>query len=76
MELNNVIAIVAEVLEMDKEKITAESRFVDDLRADSLDLYQIIMAIEEQYNIEISDEDAESILTVGDAAEKIESILN
>ncbi len=76
MELDNVIEIVSKVTAIDKDKITAESKFEDDLQADSLDLYQIIMAIEEQYNITISDEDAEKIVTVGDAAEKLENVLN
>lgn len=76
MELEKVIDIVSKVLGIDKEKITADSKFEDDLQADSLDLYQIIMSIEEQYNIEISDEDAEKIVTVGDAAEKLESAIN
>ena len=76
MELENVIEIVSKVMGIDKSKITAESKFEDDLQADSLDLYQIIMAIEEQYNIEISDEDAAKIVTVGDAAEKLENAIN
>ncbi len=76
MELEKVIEIVSKVMGIDKEKISADSKFEDDLQADSLDLYQIIMAIEEQYNIEISDEDAEQIVTVGDAAEKLENAIN
>lgn len=76
MELEKVIEIVAKVMGVENDKVSADSKFVDDLQADSLDLYQIIMALEEQYNISISDEDAETIVTVGDVAEKLESALN
>lgn len=76
MELEKVIDIVAKVMGVEANKVTADSKFVDDLQADSLDIYQIIMALEEQYNITISDEDAETIVTVGDVAEKLENALN
>lgn len=76
MELEKVIDIVAKVMGVEADKVTADSKFVDDLQADSLDIYQIIMALEEQYNITISDEDAETIVTVGDVAEKLENALN
>lgn len=76
MELEKVIEIVAKVMGVDNDKVSADSKFVDDLQADSLDIYQIIMALEEQYNITISDEDAETIVTVGDVAEKLENALN
>jgi len=52
--------------------VTPEAKFVDDLGADSLDLVELVMALEEEYNMEISDEDAEKILTVGDAIEYIQ----
>lgn len=76
MELEKVIDIVAKVMGVEADKVTEDSKFVDDLQADSLDIYQIIMALEEQYNITISDEDAETIVTVGDVAEKLENALN
>ena len=53
-----------------------ETTFVDDLGADSLDLFQIIMGIEEEFDIEIANEDAENILTVGDAVEQIKNAIN
>jgi len=62
-----MVGIIAEQLTVDKEKVVANASFVDDLGADSLDLVELIMAMEEGYDIEIPDEDAESIATVQDA---------
>lgn len=59
--------IVAEQLDMDLEKVTETSSFVDDLGADSLDTVELVMAFEEEFKVEIPDEDAEKIKTVGDA---------
>jgi acyl carrier protein len=62
-----VRGIVAERLGVDEDTITMESAFTDDLNADSLDLVEVIMALEQEFGTEIKDEDAESIRTVGDA---------
>lgn len=65
--------IIVEQLGVNESEVTPEAKFVDDLGADSLDLVELVMALEEEYNMEISDEDAEKILTVGDAIEYIRS---
>ena len=70
MEFEKLQEIIAEVLNVDPEEITMDTTFVDDLGADSLDVFQIIMGIEEEFDIEISNEDAEKIVTVGDAVEQ------
>ena len=76
MEFEKLQEIIAEVLNVDPEEITMETTFVDDLGADSLDVFQIIMGIEEEFDIEISNEDAEKIVTVGDAVEQIKNAVN
>ena len=76
MEFEKLRQIIAEVLNVDPEEITMETTFVDDLGADSLDIFQIIMGIEEVFDIEIPTEAAETIVTVGDAAEQIRTSLN
>ena len=76
MEFENLQGIIAEVLNVDTEDITMATTFVDDLGADSLDIFQIIMGIEEEFDIEIPQEAAENIVTVGDAVEQIKSALN
>jgi acyl carrier protein len=65
--------IIVEQLGVNENEVTPEAKFVDDLGADSLDLVELVMALEEEYNIEISDEDAEKILTVGDVIEYIQA---
>ena len=65
--------IIIEQLGVNESEVKPEAKFVDDLGADSLDLVELVMALEEEYNMEISDEDAEKILTVGDAIEYIKS---
>jgi acyl carrier protein len=65
--------IIVEQLGVNESEVTPEAKFVDDLGADSLDLVELVMALEEEYNLEISDEDAEKILTVGDAIEYIQA---
>ena len=67
--------IVAEQLGVNEAEIKNESSFVDDLGADSLDTVELVMALEEEFHLEISDEDAEKISTVGDAIKYIESHL-
>lgn len=76
MEFEKLQDIIAEVLNVDREDITLNTTFVDDLGADSLDIFQIIMGIEEEFGIEIPNEAAESIVTVGDAVEQIKNALN
>ena len=76
MEFKKLQEIIAEVLNVDPEEITMDTTFVDDLGADSLDVFQIIMGIEEEFDIEISNEDAEKIVTVGDAVEQIKNAVN
>jgi acyl carrier protein len=63
--------IIVEQLGVNESEVMPEAKFVDDLGADSLDLVELVMALEEEYNMEISDEDAEKILSVGDAIEYI-----
>jgi len=65
--------ILVDVLGVKAENIKAESKFIDDLGADSLDLVELIMALEDKFDIEISDEDAEKIITVKDALDYIEA---
>ncbi len=65
--------IVAEQLGVDEAKVVPSARFTDDLNADSLDLVEMIMSLEEEFGVEIPDEDAEKILTVGDAIEYIDT---
>ncbi|MEO8510133.1 MAG: acyl carrier protein [Chloroflexota bacterium] len=64
--------IIVEQLGVDEEEVTAEASFVEDLNADSLDLVELIMSLEEEFGMEISDEDAERIQKVSDAVEYIE----
>ncbi|MCR5235384.1 MAG: acyl carrier protein [Lachnospiraceae bacterium] len=76
MELEKLKKIIAEVLNVDENEITEDTRFTDDLGADSLDVFQIIMGIEETFDVEISNEDAEKIVTVGDVVEQIKNALS
>ena len=64
--------IISETLKVDKEKVTPEASFTDDLKADSLDLVELIMAFEDEYGVEIPDEDAQKIRTVGQALEYVQ----
>ena len=76
MEFEKLAKIIAEVLNVDANEITLDTTFVDELGADSLDVLQIIMGIEEEFDIEIPNEEAEKIVSVGDAVEAIKSALN
>jgi acyl carrier protein len=66
-------AVVVDLLGVDEAKVTPEARFREDLEADSLDLVELIMAFEDKFGAEISDEDAQGIKTVGDAVKYIDS---
>ena len=76
MEFEKLQSIIAEVMSVDPDEITMDTRFTDDLGADSLDVFQIIMGIEDAFEIEIPTEEAETISTVGDAVEKIKNAIN
>lgn len=76
MEFEKLKKIIAEVLNVDENEITEDTRFTDDLGADSLDVFQIIMGIEETFDVEISNEEAEKIVTVSDAVEQIKNALS
>lgn len=76
MEFEKLQGIIAEVLNIEPEEVTMAATFVDDLGADSLDIFQIIIGIEEEFDIEIPNEAAEQIVTVGDAVEQIKNALN
>ena len=75
MEFQKLQRIIADVLNISEDKITKESAFVDDLKADSLDVFQIITEIEAQFGIQIPDDAIENIVTVGDAATQIQNAL-
>lgn len=76
MEFEKLKKVIAEVLNVDPEEITMDTTFVDDLGADSLDVFQIIMGIEEEFDIEIPAEKAEKITTVEEAVELIKGAVN
>ena len=73
MEFEKLKKVIADVLNVDPDEISMETTFVDDLGADSLDVFQIIMGIEEEFDIEIPAEDAESIATVEEAVNLMKS---
>ena len=76
MEFEKLKEIIIDVLNVNEEDVKMESTFVEDLGADSLDIFQIIMGIEEAFDIEIENEEAEKIVTVGDAVEQIKNAVN
>lgn len=69
--VERVIAVVSDKLDVPADEISADSRFVDDLNADSLDQVELIMALEDEYDLTIPDEDAQKILTITDAVNYI-----
>ncbi len=75
MELEKLQKMIAEVLNVDTEEVTWDTTFVDDLGADSLDIFQIVMGIEEEFDIEIPTEEVEQIVSVGDAVEQIKRLI-
>ena len=75
MELEKLQQIIAEVLNVDASEVMPGTTFTDDLGADSLDVFQIVMGIEEEFDIEMPNEDVEHIVTVGDAVEEIKKIV-
>ncbi len=76
MEFEKLKKVIAEVLNVDPDEITMDTTFVDDLGADSLDVFQIVMGIEEEFDIEIPAEKAEKITTVEEAVELIKGAVN
>ena len=75
MELEKLQKIIAEVLNVDEAEVNMDTTFVDDLGADSLDVFQIVMGIEEEFDIEIPTEEVEQIVSVGDAVEDIKKLI-
>ncbi|MGI6113651.1 MAG: acyl carrier protein [Mahellales bacterium] len=73
MAFEKVKDIIVEQLGVDPEKVTLEASFIDDLGADSLDIVELIMALEEEFDLEIPDEEAEKVTTVGDVVEYIKN---
>ena len=65
--------IIADTLKVERDRVTLEASFTDDLKADSLDLVELIMAFEDEYGVEIPDEDAQKIRTVGQAFEYVQA---
>ena len=71
MEFEKIQNIIAEVLNVDKDEITMETTFIDDLGADSLDTVELLMAFEQQFGVKIPDDETSSIVTVKDACDKV-----
>ena len=76
MEFEKLQEIIAEVMNISKDEIYSETRFVDDLGADSLDVFQIVLGIEEEFDIEIDNDVVERIVTVQDAVDQIKNVLD
>ncbi len=75
MEMEKLCSIIAEVLNIDAKSITEDTAFVEDLGADSLDVFQIMMGVEELFDIEISSETVDGLITVGEAADEIRRVV-
>lgn len=73
MTLDKVKKLLAEQLNIDEEKITEESKVIDDLGADSLDVVEMLMTLEDEFNVSVSDEESVSLKTVGDIVKLIDS---
>lgn len=76
MEFEKLREIIADVMNIDEKEIKEDSSFENDLGADSLDVFQIIMGIEDAFDIKIDNDEAEKIVTVGDAVEQIKNATN
>ena len=76
MEFEKIRDIIVEVLNVEESDVKMESTFIDDLGADSLDVFQIIMGLEEEFDLEIPSDEAEKLVTVGDAVEQIKKAVN
>lgn len=76
MEFEKLQDIIVDVLNVQKDEVRPETTFVDDLGADSLDIFQIIMGIEEEFDIEIDNDEAEKIVTVQDAVDQIKKAVD
>ena len=76
MEFEKLREIIADVMNIDEKEIKEDSSFENDLGADSLDVFQIIMGIDDAFDIEIDNDEAEKIVTVGDAVEQIKNATN
>ena len=76
MEFEKLREIIVSVLNVDENEVHMDAKIMDALGADSLDVFQIIMGIEEAFDLEIDNEDAENIVTVGDAVEQIKNATN
>lgn len=76
MELEKIRQIIAGILNVNPDEIHEDSAFVEDLGADSLDVFQIVMGVEEEFDMEISPEEAERISTVGEAVELVQNALH